>query len=309
MKSDYVEQAVKGIKKSFDNAASKSLLVYKDSRLFMFDTTNEWDEIFTSTEGMTGAAELSELETPPTLKLEDGRSVTLSNKRFGGAILVSETDREKFKDSTTMIDKFLTRQRNQLLQTNRNLFLTNIFAMYNEAFDSSSDYLAPDAVEICGAHLNVDDGAWFNNSATAILSTTSVDAMEEYAGAFVDPSGKPMPLNFQIIVVKKGSEASREARRLFAFGITPTQINDINIYEGEYTIIETPYITTANKLNWFAIDPSHEMPLYVGISKMPSMNAPIPESNEAIRSNVTGFWKQGVTNAPYAFFGSDGSTS
>lgn len=309
MEANYTLQAVKGIKKSFDNAASKSLLEYKDSRLFTFDMNNEWDEIFTSTEGLSGSKELSELETPPTLKLNDGRSVTLSNKRFGGAILVTETDRMKFKDNTTKIDTYLIRQRNQLLQDNRNLFLTNIFTMYNEAFDSTSDYLAPDGVELCGAHLDADDNSWYDNSATAVLSSGAVDAMEEFGGAFTDPEGKPMPLTYDTIVVKRGSDAARTAKKLFAFGIQPTAVNDINIYKGEYTIIETPYITSTNKKYWFAFDSRYELPLYVGIQKMPSLNEPITESNEAIRSNVTGFWKQGINNSPWCFYGSDGTTA
>lgn len=309
MEANYTEQAVKGIKKSFDNAASKNLLEYKDSRLFTFDTNNEWDEIFTSTEGLSGSKELSELETPPTLKLEDGRSVTLSNKRFGGGIIVSESDKMKFKDDTTKIDAYLIRQRNQLLQDNKNLFLTNIFKMYNEAFDSSSDYLAPDGVELCGAHLDVNDDSWFDNSATATLSSDAVDAAEEFGGAFTDPEGKPMPLSYDTIVVKRGSDASRTAKKLFAFGIQPTQINDINIYEGEYTIIETPYITSTNKKYWFMFDSKYELPLYVGIQKMPSLNEPIKENNESIRSNVTGFWKQGINNAPWCIYGSNGTTS
>ena len=36
-------------------------------------------------------------------------------------------------DSTVTIDKYIERKRNQLLVDIRNLFLTNIFAMYNEA--------------------------------------------------------------------------------------------------------------------------------------------------------------------------------
>jgi hypothetical protein len=309
MKSDYTLQAVKGIKKSFDNAAAKNLLTYKDSRLFMFEVNQEWSEIFTSTEGLSGSKELSEAETPPTLKLNDGRSVTLTNKRFGGGILVTEDDREKMKDDTTKIDTFLKRQRNQLLQDVRHLFLTNIFAMYNEAFDSTSDYLAPDSVELCGQHLDADDASWFDNSDTAELSSDAVDDLMEYGGAFQDPEGKPMPIDFNTIIVKKGSDAARTAKKLFAFGITPTQVSNINIYEGEMTIIETPYITAANKKYWFAYDSSIQLPLYVGISKMPSLNEPIRESNEAIRSNCTGYWKQGINNLPIGFYGSTGAGS
>jgi hypothetical protein len=117
-----------------------------------------------------------------------------------------------------------------------------------------------------------------------------------------------MPLVFDTIVVKRGSAAAREAKKLFGmYGMKPVTIATINIYEGEYTLIETPYITTANKLNWFALAQNMENPLYVGLVKMPAMNAPIVQNNEAIRSNITGYYKVGIQNIPIAVYGSTGS--
>jgi len=300
MQSDYVYQAVKGIKKSFDNGVKNKLMEYKDSRLFTFETGNEWSEIFTSTEGMTGAKELSESETPPTLKLEDGYSVTLANKRFGGAIEITETDKMKAKDSTTKIDVFLQRQRNQLMRTNVHLFLTNAFQMYNDAFDGTY-YTAPDGLSLANDTHAWASGETYDNKSTDALDTAAVDDAQEWGGAFTDPAGKPMPIDLNTIVVKKGSPNSVMAKRLFAKHIKPVQINDINIYEGSYTIIETPYITAANKAFWFMCDSKLENPLYVGIQKMPSMNEPIRQNNEAVRSNCTGYWKQGINNMPLMY--------
>jgi len=297
MKGDYVYQAVKGIKKSFDNGVKNKLMSYKDSRLFTFDTTAEWSEIFTSTEGMTGAKELSEAETPPTLKLEDGYSVTISNKRFGGAIELTEDDRMKAKDRTWMVDKFVQRQRNQLMRTNVHLFLTNAFLMYNDAFDGTY-YTAPDGNALAHDTHTWASGNTYDNKSTDALDAAAVDTAMEWAGAFTDPAGKPMPVDLDTIVVKKGSPNSVTAKKLFAKNIKPVAVNDINIYEGMFTIIETPYITTANKAYWFMQASSEENPLYVGISKMPSLNKPIRQNNEAVRSNVTGYWKQGIVNMP-----------
>lgn len=308
MKADFAEQRVKGIKKSFDNAIRNKIEEYKDNRIIAFYDTTEVFELFTSTEGMTGAKELGEFETPPVLSLEDGYSITVEEKRFGGAILLPEsTYRRESKDNTMKVDAYIKRQRNQLLKTNAHLFLTNAFLMLNEAFDSTSDYLAPDGVEVCGSH-TWKSGGTFDNSDTQALDSAAVDSALEYAGAFTDPSGKEMPLNFDTIIVKKGSAAHRMAVKLFAVGITPTAVADINIYEGEFTIIATPYITSANKTKWFMRDSSLENSLAVGIGEYPTLREPIRESNEAIRSNVTGFWKQGVINMPFDWYGSDGTT-
>lgn len=311
MEAEYVLHFVKGVKKSFDNAAAADILRYKDSRIFTFEDTTEWTEIFNSTESMDGAKELTETETPPTLTLDEGYQVSLSNKRFGGGIIITETDMQKAGDSTVLIKKFIERKRNGLLRSNRNLFLTNIFKMLNEAFDSGSAYLAPDGVEICGTHIWQTDGATgFTNKGTLPMSAEAIEALEEYGGAFTDAKGIPMPISFDTIVVKKGSKAAREAKKLFMLnGTTPTKVGDINIYEGEYTVIETPYITAANKTAWFAFSSQLENPLYVGISKMPALKAPIVDVNESVRTNATGFWKQGVNNLPFAVYGSTGTGS
>lgn len=306
MLAEYAIQNVKGIKESFDNAASNKIMEYKDANLFNMVDTSQVTEIFTSTEGMAGAKNLSELETPPVLTLEDGYSVTLTEKRFGGAIILSESEYKRYaNDDTVMVPTFLERKRNQLLLEVTNLFLVETHKLYNEAF-VSTDYLAPDGAVLCGTH-TWKSGGTFDNGVTAVFSETAVDNAMEYAGAFTDPSGKPMPLNFSALVVKKGSAAHREAIKLFASGINPTSVADVNIYEGDVKIIATPYITYANRLNWFLIDETLGNPLFVGLGMLPQMNEPIRESNEAIRSNVTGFWKQGINNMPFAIYGSDGS--
>jgi hypothetical protein len=304
MQSDYVLHAVKGLKESFDNAANAKIMQYKDTRLFQIVNTSEFTESFTSTEGLTGVRELSEHETPDVLNLEEGYTVSFSDKRFGGAIEFTESDSIKMKDNTVMIDKYLKRKRNALLVDAYQKFLSDIFYLYNNAFNSSATILAPDAVELCGAHTWASGGT-FTNKDTAALDTAAMDTLSAYGGAFTDPEGKPWPIDFDTIVVKKGSAASREARRLFAKDIKPTTIADVNLYQGTMTIIETVYIT--NALHWFAYDSKKEMPLYVGINKMPSLNEPIRDKNESIRTNCTGFYKVGIINMPFAFYGSTGA--
>lgn len=306
--SDYALQAVKGIKKSFDNAMKNKVEEYMNMGHLQIYSTSEISEIYTSTEGMSGVEELGELTTPPSLALEDGYSVTITEKRFGGAIIVPEkVYRRDGRDTTTKVDQFLMRQRNQLLKTNVHKLMTNAHLMYNEAFLSTSAYLAPDAVEVCGTHTWASGGT-FTNKTTVLFNSDAADAADEYAGAFTDPAGKEMPLSFTTIVVKKGSDAHRESRRLYASDISPTAVGDVNIYDGALKIVATPYITTANKLNWWMLDLTADMsPLAVGVGEYPTMRDPIKESNEALRSNCTGFWKQGVINMPYNVYGSEGA--
>jgi hypothetical protein len=306
--ADYAVQAVKGIKKSYDNAQQYKLDMYMDQKYLQMYNTDETSEIFTSTEGMSGVEELGELTTPPSLKLEDGYSVTINEKRWGGAIVIPETTyRRTGRDPSYKVDKFLKRQRKQLLKTNTHKLITQAHLMLNEAFDSTSVYLAPDSVEVIGAH-TWNSGGTFDNSTTEVFSQEAADNADEWAGEQTDPAGKERPLTFTCIVAKKGSEAAREATRIYAKEIVPTAVNDINIYEGELDVITTPFILSARKLDWFMMDLTIEdSPLAVGIGEYPTMREPIKERNEAIRANCTGFWKQGVLNMPYNMYAGDGT--
>jgi hypothetical protein len=209
-----------------------------------------------------------------------------------------------------MIDKFITRKRDALLTESRHYFITEIFALYNDAFNSGASTLAPDGVELCGVHQWSTGASFgFTNYSTDILDEDGIANLEEYAGAITDASGKPMPQNFDTIVVKKGSANSRRAKQLFGMkNMVPTAVGDINIYEGEYRLIETPYITAANKKAWFALATSQfQNPLYVGVTKMPSMNEPFVDKNNAVTSNATGYFKLGINSMPVNVYGSVGT--
>ena len=307
---EYALQRVKGIKRSFDNAMSNAINKYIDNRIVDIYTTDEVFEIYTSTEGMSGAKELSNSETPPVLDLEDGYSVQIEEKRFGGAIELKENEyRRENKDLTTKVNTALKRKRNQLLVTNLHLFLTEMFKFLNYAF-STTYYAAPDAVALCGTHSWKTSGAdTFSNAGTAAFSESAIDDVLETAGDFKDASGRLMPIDFDTIIVKKNSKNAREAKRLFARGISPVAVADINIYEGEMTIIETPYISAANKNYWFlrASKSLNGNSLKIGIGEYPTLREPIKQNNEAIRTNCTGFWKQGIVNMPYDWYGSTGA--
>lgn len=302
-------QRVKGIKKSFDNGIKYSLDQYMQQGIIKMYSTPEVSEIFTSTESIDGVEELGELQTPPSVTLQDGYSVTVTEKRFGSAIILpSKVYKREGRDGTWKVDEYLRKQRDKALLANKRKLIKNAHLMLNEAFDSGSIYLAPDSVELCGSH-SWKSGDTFDNGVTNAFDQGEYDTAWEYAGAFTDSEGQEMPLDWTHICVKKGSAAHREAIRLFAKEIVPTAVNDINIYEGMITVVETPFITSTNKNYWFLFDLSmEESPLQVGVGEYPTMEAPIVLENQAIRSNIEGFWKQGVYNMPYQVYGSDGTT-
>lgn len=304
---DYILQESKGIKESFDNMSRIAIMSYAALPTFTIEETDQFSEIFTSTEAFSGTKKLAENEAPPINSLADGYSVTLTDERYGNGFEVTETDRRKFKDSTTMVDKYLIRQRDSLLRDVQNKFVVDIHEVYNDGFTGAS-YLAPDGVALFGSHSwNTSGSTAWDNSATAALSDASVEAAVAFGGDFKDASGKPNPQTYNLIFVKLGGSAAKEAKKLFASDITPRTVNDVNVYQGEYTIVESPYITSSTA--WYMMDTrKHDIPVYAGIGQMPQLNDPIVQNNEAIRTNATGFWKVGINNMPFNMYGSDGTT-
>jgi hypothetical protein len=258
---------------------------------------------------MTGAKKLARRETPPILTLQDGYSIQIQENSFGGGIEVPFEDYKRWqKDSTLKVDGYLIRERDQLMKTNTELFLNEVFYFLNYAF-ATTYYAAPDTAALLGTHTWKTPGSsTFANNATKALSMSAIDDLEEYGGRFTLADSKYLPIDFDIIIVKKGSQNEREAKKLFAKDIKPTSVGDINIYEGSKTIVATPRITYANRNYWFARASQLENSLKVGIGMKPSLQEPIRQNNEAIRTNCIGMWKQGIVNMPYDWYGSLGTT-
>ena len=304
---DHILAEVKGVKKSFDDATQIMLSAYMDMPYVVVENNDQFSEIYNSTESLGGTIALAENETPPVNNLQEGYEVTLTDVRYGNAIEITETDQRKFKDGSTMVDTYLIRQRDRLLKNIKQKFVTTLHAPFNDAFTGAT-YVAPDGVALAGVHSwNTAGAATWDNGVTAALSATAVDAAVKFGGAFVDAAGDPFPQTYKYILVKLGSSAATTAKKLFAENIVPATVGDVNLYVGEYTIIETPYLTSDTA--WFMLDDSmEESPVYVGIGEFPSMNAPIVQNNEAIRTNVTGFWKVGIRNMPFNLYCSDGTS-
>lgn len=311
MDANFIIHAIdaKGIKESYNNAIGAEIEQFKDTKLFNIKNTTEWSEQFTSTEGLSGVRKLTENEAPDEAELDEGRSITFTPDRYGISVAFTETDYEKAKDNTIMIKDIMVEKRNAALTAMKAYLISDMFYLYNNAFSSSARTLSPDGVELCGAHLRADGTAWFTNKDTQAMDMDAVNSLEAYGGAFVDAQGNHMPLDFNTIVVKKGGAAAREAKKLFGtYGMKATQVSNVNIYEGEKTIIETPMITGTNV--WFSYDSNHPimMPLYVGINKSPTMHDPIVEKSLKVTFPVTAFWKIGIKNQPINFYGSNGTT-
>jgi len=304
--ADYVNETIKGLQEPFKLGVQNKLEEYMNHEFINFGTSSEYDRIYSSLESLSGFRKLADSEVPDVTSLSQGYNTTISAERGGLGMNIDQTTMVRAKDSTVKVDAYIMEQSAQLMKTTVNGLLKDAFEPYNQAF-SSTAYLAPDGICLCGTH-TYNGGGTFVNAVASEFSETAVDTLYEYAGAFTDQGGNPMPLNFNAVMVKKGSAVAKAARQLFAFGINPTAVNDINVYYGEMTVYETPYINTANKKNVFFIDTSiMASPVILDVVEYPTFQEPMKQANESITSNITGYWRNGIAVLPINIYGMKGA--
>ena len=306
----HILHETKGVRESFDLASRLDIMSYVTLPAAIFDVNinTQWAEIFNSTEGIRGAKKLGEIETPIVVEESEGYQVTLQSERYGSGVIVTSTDMQKMRDGTIQVRPFFDRQRDDQLNDLRHLMARSFHQMLNEGFNSSAEYLAPDGVELFGTH-TYKTGQQFTNSATLKMSLDAMEALDEYGGNFKDGSNNEDPQDFNVIVVKKGSQSEQAAKRVLnaEYMQYPDPVSNIDIFRGEKMIVATPYITNGDHWYAFALD-YRKSPLYVGVVQMPTMHEPIDLENQSIRMNVEAFWKQGIVKVPVNAYGSDGST-
>jgi len=306
-----IDSEIKGVKKSFDLAFKEDFdAMAKDPRICEMYNTSEFTEIYTSTESMSGFANVGARETPPVMNLGDGYSKTLSTQRFAGAIEITSAERRKMKDNTTMVKEFLTRERNVALRLARREIVKSIYSIINDAFTGTS-FAAPDTVALIGTHTYNSTGATFNNKATTLSAGSgAVAKIDLYGANFTDAEGEHSPINFDVFIVKMASDNANALKQLFAKDVVPTTVGNVNIYAGERTIIETPFISNAD--HWFArsttalIDSQNSVKL--GMLENPTFQEKIIEKNGVINYPIEGWWKYGIYQLPIDWVGSDSTT-
>lgn len=304
LSQDAVALNIKGISEVFKNTAANDILRYKELPIFSMKTGTELAETFVSREGMSGVKELAEGETPPSLSAAVGASTTLLKKTYGGAIEITREMILQAGDSSVKVSEYVNDASAELLQANRMKFLNVVYGMVNDGFTGAS-YLSPDAKAIFATDHAWATGNTFSNKATAALSLSAWEAAEKAGGAFVDGNGVYFPLNYDTVIVKMGSTAATEAKKLFAMNIQPTHVADVNIFQGgSKRVVETPGMSSDTA--WIAYASQYRSPLYIGITNMPYLDEPVKEKNGSVWTNCFGDYKVGVNNLPYMLYGSTG---
>lgn len=312
----------KRLRISFDNGMVDAEKYSVYSRIFLVEDTNEYTQGYTSTEGME-LPEWITAESGPlkNSKIGEGYEKSITSREFGHKLVIPYQMRLKAKDNTVLMEKVVTRAKNKAITAALSFIEIQSHEMLNDGF-AGDTYTAPDSVAVFGDHTwNSTGSSWTNKSASnTAMGVSAIDELEKYAGAFTDSEGTPMTLDFDTIIVKKGSTASRSAIKTLASDIVPDQVANVNIYMGgQYTIIETPYIQNVESSSgagdnvqdtaWFAMDSKlmEENALKVAFVDRPHLEDMIVQENIDWFYPIIGSMQIGVVNMPFMWYGSTGA--
>ncbi len=307
------QEFTKNISETMDNQAYQPELFAGVRKVFDVANTDEYTETFHSTEGFSGVEYFEENEDLNKGNLDKGYKVAFEAREFGVSIEVSKKARLQAKDNTLRVAEIVAKQKKGALYSLNDFVSVHTFRMLNEAF-GSLDIKAPDGENLISAnHVFKSSTEGFDNLLpAAAISATIVDDVLERAANIVDSTGKAMPVQLDRIFVRKGSPASVAARKLFGmYGeqYKPVSIGDINIYMGEFMIIETPYITSRTAYYFMGdMMNGEENPLFMHFVEAPQIQgAARVRDNLAWAWDYSGSFKFGCRNLPFNLFGSQGA--
>ena len=187
---------------------------------------------------------------------------------------------------------------------------TEAHKLLNDGF-TGNEFLAPDNATIFGTHTYQSTGTTFDNSSTTPAGEAALAELEQYAGAFKDANGLPMPLNLKTLVVKTGSTASTALRKVLAensngnLKLVADTISNVNIYNnGQYTLIETPYLDSDTA--WFAHAMNMPNSFVMNFIEQPTAQDMIRRENLDEVYPVSGSFTFGNVYLPQDWYGSTG---
>lgn len=305
MKVAYFDSVfTRDIQENFSEYSREAIENSAMSQIFEVRNSSEYTRNVTSTESIKRPSWLAESQEPPSVRLEKGYKATFVSRRFGEKIVISEDARTKAGDSMENLAEHINEEMSAAVAGTYDFMEEEAHRILNNSTNTTF-YASPDGQALISANhvWNSTGLTWSNLQASAPLSAATVDAAMAYGGAFTDAEGKPMPINFTHIVVKKGGAASRAAKKLFGINTSnqfmATTIGGVNIYFGELTIVETPYLDNGNEYFFMDLSGKFGNPLMFDIIKAPTAGELIAESNGDYVYPYSAYVNIGIQKLPF----------
>jgi len=311
----------KAIKKSYDVYSELAIKQSFFSQWMRIAPTTEYNQTFTSDEGIDDWASLEEAGALKDLNRAEGFKVAISSAEYAGKLTVTKKMRIRSKDNTTLLGQFLAKDMKKLILGGKRHMEYRAHAVLNNGFVTTGltdpghgVVLAPDTKALFAAdHVwNSTDNTW-SNLGTAAFSVAAWVTAKETMSKHVGADGAPDPKMLNCIVVRMDTDAARSVKRML-YGKNMPITNDVsdastevNLYQNNkdgIRLIETPYLKSDTA--WYAFDKAEINPLF-----MHQVQANTMEEKQ-IRENLdwvypaTNSYEVGCDNAPTSWYGNKG---
>ena len=264
------------VKESFDNLYKVS----EDNDILKFFmevwTSTDYSKAYTSVEWIEPAQFFDESGSLQKAELPEGYKVTSEAAEYWQYMETTKKEMLNTKDEDTLVKSYENKKVPALVSSLHFLRRTEAFKLLNFWLKEATDpnvKKAPDGKPIFWEHKFKSSTQTFNNKTNIKAWEEAIDFLEKYAWDLVDSRGKPLPCDFNLILVRKWGDASKKFRKLFwKEGMKATKISDVNIYnDWKYTVLESQYIESGD--TWFAFDTSKDKPLILDDIQKPTLDA------------------------------------
>ena len=301
----------KSIKEHFDNQSREAVNNSAYSKIFDVSDTSEYTSSYISTEGVDLPDYFDEGEALKDSSIGKGYKVTYDSAEFGHVMAITKKARLKVGDSTEKVAEIANKQKNSAIIAMNTFLEKELCALldYTNASNASYKILSPDLLPLASAsHVWNSTGTTFDNDfGTDAIDITHAGDVVTVGGAFVDSKGTAMPLKFNKIFVKTGGAASKQAKSVYASRnaqgqYTVTSIGEINIYSGEVTVVEIPWMVSGNDYVYSAdVEGMNiENPLFCEFVQRPQAEGVFKENkNLTWEMPYSASFKYGVRNLPF----------
>jgi len=301
------------IQRTFDNYRSEVASNSAYQQIFDVRSTSEYTTNITSTEGVKKPTWLNESQNLTQNRLEKGFKVQYESDEFGHRIIISQKARNKARDNENILLDYIATERDDAIAAAHMFMEVESHRLLNNVTNTTF-FQAPDTLSIANAaHTwNSSVATWSNVMTPAPFSTSVIDAAMAYGGAFQSPTGDQMPVSFDTIICKTGGAASRAIKKTLGLGTASqylaTTIGAINLYFGEFTVIETPFLTDGNEYHFLSKGGQYANPFFIDIIDAPHVEEMmVDHDNLDYIYPVVGSFKIGVQNQPFNYLYNAGS--
>lgn len=294
------------VKKSFENTYKAS--EDNDILPIIFEVwmSTDYSKWYTSTEWIESAEYFDESGELVEAKLPEGYRVTWESKEYWLLMKTTKKEMLQTKDVDTLVSNYEKRKIPALIDSLHFKRRTEAFKLLNDGFTTA---LAPGGKPIFATHKFKSSDVTFKNVTNIKAWEDAMDFIESYCGNLVDSKNRPIDIDINLIIVKKGWSAAKAFKQVLAGNdkLKATTIWEVNIYNnGKYTLMETKHIKDEKK--WFAMDNKKEKPFVLDDIQKPKLDSgeDFNKTTQKWTHSATGSMRIICANLPFYVVGSFG---